>query len=140
MLKKKITKEDIASMVKVLPNQMKEQERQEIIDSIFIKLKEFVNSRIDELTLVIDKLDPDKSLDLIANQVQSKFAYTDLALYLEVLHTQFVERMTFDRLHNAFNVFYDGLVSSEDATNVESQDDMTNDVSSTEAETLEPNN
>lgn len=137
MLKKKLTKEDIATITKVLPSQLKDEERQEIIDSVFGKLKEYVGSRIDELTLVIDKLDPDKSLDLIANQVQAKFAYTDLAMYIDVLHSQFVEKMTFERLQNAFNTFYGEIVGINSGVIIEGKESVSADIS---AETSSTNN
>lgn len=137
MLKKKLTKEDITTIAGALPSQLKDQERQEIIDSVFGKLKEYVGARIDELTLIIDKLDPDKSLDLIANQVQAKFAYTDLLMYIEVLHSQFVEKMTFERLQNVFNTFYDEIVGVNSTVNIEGKDNISNNIS---AETSSNNN
>lgn len=109
MLKKKLTQEELNTITANLPKALDEQQKVELINDVFIEIKKYLNTKSDTLQLIIDKLDEDKSLDLIANQIQSKIAVDDLLLYIEVLHRQFVENMTFDKLQQNFNVFYSNI-------------------------------
>lgn len=112
MLKKKLTQEELDNITANLPKALDEEQKKELIDNVFFEIKKYLNAKSDTLQLIIDKLDDDKSLDLIANQIQSKFAVDDLLMYIEILHRQFVENMTFFKLQQNFNTFYSEIKDS----------------------------
>lgn len=112
MLKKKLTQEELDNITANLPKALDEEQKKELIDNVFFEIKKYLNAKSDTLQLIIDKLDDDKSLDLIANQIQSKFAVDDLLMYIEILHRQFVDNMTFFKLQQNFNTFYSEIKDS----------------------------